>query len=144
MEWRDRAVVEALTWLGTPYVPRARVKGVGCDCGGILYEIYNPYFGPFAPFPTDYPVDWACHSEEQRYLNFIMPYVHEVEMSGKGGFALFHLQKAYAHAAINLGDGRFLHAWGRTGAGQVTITPYRVLKALSKTHPPKHFEPIEK
>lgn len=139
--WRDAVCAEGLTWIATPYVPSGRVKGVAADCGGILYELYNPWFGPLPPYP-DYPIDWACHSEEERYLDFIMPFVKQVPECGKGGFAVFHLAKAYAHAAINLGDGTYLHAWGRRGMGTVRRTPFRVLKALAKVYPPKHFEPI--
>jgi cell wall-associated NlpC family hydrolase len=32
---REQFVAEVLTWLGTPFRHRARVKGVGCDCVGL-------------------------------------------------------------------------------------------------------------
>lgn len=146
-EWRAQVCAEARTWLNTPYVPKGRVKGVGTDCGGILYQLYNPIFGPFAAFPQDYSADWAAHGHDgERYLDFIKPYVHEVREVLPGGFSLFHLGLRYAHAAIYLGDGKYIHAWGRLRNGGVTITPRRVLEHMAGTqpHPTKHFDPNPK
>jgi cell wall-associated NlpC family hydrolase len=130
-----------MEWLNTPYVPRARVLGVGIDCGTLLYDCYDRVVGPLAPMPTNYAVDWAAHCDDEKYLDFIQPYVKEVPVVTRGGFTLYHLGLAYAHAAIYLGGGKYIHAWGRQGAGAVTITPERVLRHLNHEHQPKHFEP---
>ena len=141
-DWRTAVCDEARTWYGTPYDPRQRIKGLGTDCGGFLYQVYEPFFGPFTPFPKDYAVDWAAHNPDELYLDFIMPYVREVEAPTVGGFSLFHVGLAYSHAAIYLGN-EYIHAWGRKNAGRVTITPKRVMDALSKPDfPTKHFDPV--
>jgi NlpC/P60 family putative phage cell wall peptidase len=119
-EWRQQVVREVRTWLYTPYRHKGRVKGVGVDCGGLLYEIYNPLFGPFAPFPEDYAPDWALHKDDHElYLNFIMPYVQEVEAPVVGGFSLFKYGRAYSHAAIYTDRNTFIHAWGDHRGGMV-------------------------
>ena len=41
MMTREQFVTEALTWDGTPYVRNGRIKGVGCDCGSFLAELYT-------------------------------------------------------------------------------------------------------
>ncbi len=140
MEWQDIVCEEAMTWLGTPYVPKARVKGVGADCGTMLYACYCK-IRDLPPMPMDYAVDWSAHKDDELYLDFIMPYVKQVMNAPRGGFTLFRLGLAYAHAAIKLDDKNYIHAWGRKGEGAVTITPARVLLALSKDFPAKHFEP---
>jgi NlpC/P60 family putative phage cell wall peptidase len=33
---RDEVVTEARSWLGTPYAHQAHLRGVGCDCGGLI------------------------------------------------------------------------------------------------------------
>ena len=142
--WRDLVCRDLTTWDGTPYVPEARVKGVGVDCGGLLYEVYNPYFGPFAAYPR-YSADWSLHEANgEKYLDFIMPYVKEIGEAVRGGFSLFHLGLRYAHAAIYIGNNQYTHAWGRLRAGSVTTTPVRVMNWLGKGHPIKHFEPVVK
>jgi cell wall-associated NlpC family hydrolase len=145
VDWIDEVCREAETWMGTPYVPQGRVKGVGVDCGGLVYQIFNPHFGPFPPFPTDYAADWALHTHEEKYLDFIMPFVREVDAPFVGGISLFHIGLVYAHAAICVGGPKqhYIHAWGRTNKGHVTKTPYRVMMALSRPHAPKHFMPVK-
>jgi cell wall-associated NlpC family hydrolase len=118
--WRDRVVQEALTWKFTPYQHKGRIKGVGVDCGGLLYEVYNPWLGPFKPFPDDYAPDWAVHKESNElYLDFILPYVTEQGAPVRGGFSLFHYGRNYSHAAIYMGGDKFMHAFGRNTAGMV-------------------------
>lgn len=143
--WRAIVCATAREWKGTRYVPKARVKGVGVDCGGLLYEVYNPIFGPFAAFPTDYPPDWALHNDEERYLDFVLPHVYEVPQVQVGGFSLFHLGLTYAHAAIMLDNGNYIHAWGRLREGSVIETPQRVMRAFARQNgggfSVKHFDP---
>lgn len=143
--WRHIVNDTAKEWKLTPYVPKARVKGVGVDCGGLLYEVYNPIFGPFPPFPTDYPPDWSLHSDDERYLDFVMPYVVEIPEVKPGGFSLFHLGLVYAHAAIMLDNGNYIHAWGRMREGCVIETHPKVMRAFARQNgngfAVKHFDP---
>jgi cell wall-associated NlpC family hydrolase len=142
MTWQEELEKNAREWLGTPYVPHARVKGAGVDCGGFLYDNYGPFFGPFAPYPTDYPVDWAAHSDDERYLDFIMPYVKQVPDARVGGFSVFKLGLAFGHAAIYISGDNYIHAWGRVGEGAVTITPARVMNYMARINGGvKHFYP---
>lgn len=142
--WQELVIAEARTWQNTPYVPKGRVKGVGVDCGGLLYQVYNPIFGPFAPYPSDYSPDWSAHEVNERYLSFILPISEEVKEVQPGGFSLFHVGLNYSHAAIYLGENKYIHAWGRQREGRVTITPVRVMFYLAKQdqeHPVRHFTP---
>lgn len=145
VSWQEMVCASARDWEGTPYVPKGRVKRVGVDCGGLLYEVYNPICGEFAPMPDDYSADWSVHEQNERYLDFIMPYVQASSVAEVGGFTLYHMGLNYAHAAILLDNERYIHAWGRLRAGRVTQTPLRVMGALSKLtgngFPPKHFVP---
>lgn len=140
MSWREAVVAEAHTWIGTPYVAKGRIKGVGVDCGGLIYAIYEPHFGPFKPFPTDYTPDWCRHSDAERYLNFILPHVEEVSYPRLGGIAVFHVGNAYAHGAIYVGNNNYIHARGRNGVGCVMQTKSRALSVMSEIEP-KFFEP---
>ncbi len=38
---RDRIIAEARSWLGTPWRHQASVKGVGCDCAGLVRGVGN-------------------------------------------------------------------------------------------------------
>lgn len=117
--WRERAVAEAMTWLYTPYQHKAMVKGVGVDCGGLLYAVYQPLLGIARAFPQNYAADWALHHQNEIYLDFIRPYVFEVPAPLKGGIAVFKIGRNFSHGAICDGEGQFIHAWGRNGQGCV-------------------------
>lgn len=140
--WQERVIAIVKTWEGTPYVPGAKIKGVGVDCGGIIYESYQE-FGPFPPFPS-YAPDWALHKDDEQYLDFIMPFVLPVTEPSPGDISLFHLGQAYAHAAVLLDNGRYMHAWGRLREGCVIQTPARSMRAFARKNGSfavKHFTP---
>lgn len=144
-EQRKAICDEARTWQGTPYVPKGKIKRVGVDCGGLLHALYGVYYS-LPPMPDNYAPDWATHNDDEIYLDFIMPFVREVPRVLPGGFTLFHLGRAYSHAAMMLDDGNYIHSWGRLREGRVTITEPRVMKYLAKQNcsgfKPKHYDPI--
>jgi cell wall-associated NlpC family hydrolase len=43
---RPDIVEEARSWLGTPYHHQAALKGVGCDCIGLLRGVYETFLTP--------------------------------------------------------------------------------------------------
>ncbi len=56
---RDDIISETLSWLGTPYRHQASLKGVGCDCLGLVRGVWRALVGP-EPEPTPaYSPDWA-------------------------------------------------------------------------------------
>ena len=85
----------------------------------MVYQIYTPLFGPFKPFPNDYPQDWSVHRDNEIYLDFIMDYVVDVSGPVPGGLAMFQMGRNYAHAAICTRRKTFIHAWGRNQHGGV-------------------------
>ena len=143
-EWRDWGVNEARIWKFTPYQHKGRVKGVGVDCGGLLYETYCPLLGPFKTFPEDYAPDWAAHKDgNELYLDFILPYVQQVAAVPKGGFTLFHYGRNYSHAAIWSGKS-YVHAFGRNNVGMVKESPLGFFTTRTgKLRDMKHFDVSE-
>jgi cell wall-associated NlpC family hydrolase len=140
---RRSILAEAESWIGTPYHHMARCKGVGVDCGGLLYEVYNPHYGPLPAMPV-YPQDWALHTENEIYLDFIAPFVREVRYPVAGGIALLQFGRNYSHACISTGDqfGWFIHAYGRNGYGSVIKSRLQFFKLPNgRLRKVKFFEP---
>ncbi len=55
----DRVVAAARSWLGTPYHDQASLKGVGCDCLGLVRGVWREVVGP-EPLPIpSYRRDWG-------------------------------------------------------------------------------------
>lgn len=147
-EWREWVIREASSWEGTPYVPHGRVKGVGVDCGGVVYQSYTPLFGPFPPFPTGYAPDWALHTTKELYLDFIAPFTKEVPFPERGGITIYHYGLVYSHAAIYADNDEYIHAWGRLREGTVVRTKSRTMNKFSQLYcngfQPRHFIPVSR
>ncbi len=121
---RDDIVAEALTWCGTPYRHQGSIKGVGCDCLGLVRGVWRNVIGPEpAPVPA-YTADWAesCGIEQlaeagRRYL-----VAKAVEEAESGDVVLFRLRRGLPakHAAILVSTDHFVHAYDRA---DVVVSP---------------------
>ena len=56
---RGEIVSAARSWIGTPYLHQASLKGVGCDCLGLLRGVWREVVGPEPETPGPYSADWA-------------------------------------------------------------------------------------
>lgn len=59
-------VALARAWIGTPYVHQAAVKGVGCDCLGLLVGLWREIHGGEPEAIAPYRPDWDLTGEELR------------------------------------------------------------------------------
>lgn len=142
--WRQYIINEAREWKGTPYQHKGRLKGIGADCGGMIYQVYCPLLGPFKPFPKEYPADWSLHRENEIYLAFIEPYVDLVPAAVPGGLAMFQIGRNFGHAAICTEKRTFIHAWGRNQAGTVTECGLNFFRLNDGQHRPvKYFDVVK-
>lgn len=121
-ETRVAMVAEAARWLKTPYHHKGRRIGVGADCGGLIYEVYNKFLGPIKPFPTDYPPDWTLHRGDELYLDFLKSYMVQVSEPALGGITMWRYGRCFGHGTIVAGSNVWIHAWGRNGQGDVRKT----------------------
>ena len=53
------AAAEARLWLGTPYRHQAALRGVGCDCLGLVRGVWRALIGPEPEDPPPYTPDWG-------------------------------------------------------------------------------------
>ena len=68
----QRAAAEALTWVGTPFAPHARTKGIGCDCVQLALGIFQaagvvPATEEFPP----YRLDVSAHLDRSVVLDWL-------------------------------------------------------------------------
>ncbi len=130
---RARVVEEAKSWLGTPYHPHARLKGVGVDCAMLPAEVYHAAgMIPHLEVET-YPVDWHLHRDEERYLARVLGYAHEVPCSQPGDLVLYQWGRCFAHGAIVVWWPLVIHAF----IGQGVVLADSTLGRLA--NPPHRF-----
>ena len=65
---RNRIVCEARRWIGTPYRHQASLKGVGCDCLGLVRGVWRAGYGAEPEAAPAYTADWAEATGEERLL----------------------------------------------------------------------------
>ena len=56
---RAAIVFEARNWIGTPYRHQASLKGIGCDCLGLVRGVWRNCIGAEPEAPPPYAPDWA-------------------------------------------------------------------------------------
>lgn len=107
-----RIAVEARTWLGTPHVNMAKVKGVGVDCGMLLIgvlegaQIIKSDTISIAPYSNM----WHLSHSEEWFLRYVQKYCNEVTDLRIGDFLLYKYGRCISHAAIYIGHGKVIHA----------------------------------
>ena len=119
---REAVLVEAAGWLGTPYQHQASVRGVGCDCLGLVRGIWRSLHGSEPQAIEPYRADWAEVSGEERMLHAARRWLIErpVQEARPGQVLLFRMASGAAvkHCAILSRCGatpRMIHAyWGRS------------------------------
>ena len=106
--------VLARGWLDTPYQHQASLRGIGCDCLGLVRGLWRETFGAEPEVPPAYAPDWAEAGLEEtladagrRHLVEIPPLVFE-----EGDVLLFrwkpHLPAK--HAGIATSCSSMIHA----------------------------------
>lgn len=134
MTSREAVVIEARSWLGTPYHHHGRIKGVGVDCAMILCEVYEVVgLIPFVD-PGVYPHDWHLHRDEERYLGWLEKYGRETGTPGPGDVGVWRFGRCFSHAGIMIGGGLLVHAYLGEGVMLGSVNEEPLLK-----RPVKYF-----
>ena len=74
---RAAVVAEARSWLRTPYVSHAKLKGIGADCGTFLAAVYANAGIFLAKDLPDLPPQWFMHGDREWYLEYLAQYAVE-------------------------------------------------------------------
>lgn len=93
------------TWVGTPYRHQGAMKGVGCDCLGLIRGIWRELYGREPEAVPAYAPDWAERAGEERLIEAAERHfevVRSIEQSRPGDLVLFRFRPHLAakHAGI--------------------------------------------
>jgi len=122
-----RIVKAARRWIGTPYHDQASVRGVGCDCLGLLRGVWRDVVGP-EPMPVPpYSRDWGETGPVEVLAQAARVAMQELDVSEArtGDVILFRMRAGAIakHVGILSGQSRFIHAYERTGVIEEYLTP---------------------
>jgi NlpC/P60 family putative phage cell wall peptidase len=104
----------ARAWLGTPYRHQASLKGVGCDCLGLVRGVYAEACGRPAEAPPPYSRDWAEAAGCETMIEAAARHLARVEPADArpGDVLIFRLRAGAMakHAAIMSSANGMIHA----------------------------------
>jgi len=115
---RTAALQEARRWLGTPYQHQASVRGVGCDCLGLVRGVWRALHGAEPEAPPPYRPDWAELGGRELLREALTRRLIPLDLAAArpGDVLLFRMapDAPAKHCAVASAGDRMIHAyWGR-------------------------------
>jgi NlpC/P60 family putative phage cell wall peptidase len=126
---RTRIIAEACAFIGTPYRHQASLKGVGCDCLGLVRGVWRALHGAEPEATPAYTRDWAEASGFESLAEAARRHLVELENPhafASGDVLLFRYSTRYPakHAAIATGPHLMVHAHDGAAVAEVAIAPW--------------------
>jgi len=125
---RERIIAEARSWIGTPYRHQASLKGMGCDCLGLVRGVWRALYGAEPELVPAYSPDWAEASGEEKLAAAARRHLIEIAPGDvqPGDLLLFRWRQHLPakHAAILSAPGRMIHAYDGAAVAEVHFAPY--------------------
>lgn len=120
----------ARAWLGTPYIHQASLKGVGCDCLGLIRGVWREVEGTEPEKTPAYSSSWAETGKQELLLNVANSHFKPVitSMRMPGDLIVFRIRpNAVAkHCGIMSGPGSFIHAYDGNIVVECRLTKFWV------------------
>jgi NlpC/P60 family putative phage cell wall peptidase len=125
---RTAIVAEARAWIGTPYRHQASLKGVGCDCLGLIRGVWRAVYGNEPEPVSPYASDWAEASGHESLARAAGRHMVEIDPAhfAPGDVLLFRWRNGFIakHAAIATASVLMVHAHDRACVTEVAIAPW--------------------
>ena len=124
----DRVVAVARGFIGTPYRHQGALKGVGCDCLGLIRGVWRELYGTEPEVPAPYAPDWAERAGEERLLAAAARHCGvalPLAALRPGDLLIFRWRAGVAakHAGIAAPEGRFIHAYEQVAVIESPLVP---------------------
>jgi NlpC/P60 family putative phage cell wall peptidase len=121
----SRILNAAAGWIGTPYRHQASLKGVGCDCLGLIRGVWREVYGAEPEAPEPYAPDWAERGGVERLAaaalrHFGPPLARADALPGDVLLFRWRAGVAAKHIGILADECRFIHAYEQAG---VIVSP---------------------
>jgi NlpC/P60 family putative phage cell wall peptidase len=126
-------VTAARAWIGTPYLHQASVKGVGCDCLGLLRGVWRELYGAEPEVAPAYTADWSEPQGDEALLNAATRHMRNVTQTAftPGQVILFRMRTGAVAKHIGIlsragADPAFIHSYQGHGVIESPLsTPWR-------------------
>jgi NlpC/P60 family putative phage cell wall peptidase len=125
---RAEIVEAARLWLGTPYHHQASLRGVGCDCLGLVRGVWRDLCGAEPEKPPPYSPSWAESLRQETLALAATRHLLTIAVSEAqaGDVLLFRWREHLPakHCAILATPGSIIHAHDGASVAEVAFTPW--------------------
>ena len=125
---RSKIVAEARAWLGTPYRHQASLKGVGCDCLGLVRGVWRAVIGEEPERAPAYAPDWAEAAKGEPLAEAAARHLTAIDRDAfrEGDVLLFRWRANLPakHAAIVTAPALMVHAHDGASVAEVALAPW--------------------
>jgi NlpC/P60 family putative phage cell wall peptidase len=125
---RTSIIAEARAWVGTPYRHQASLKGVGCDCLGLVRGVWRAIVGAEPEPVPAYAPDWAEATNAETLAGAAMRHLAAIDVADAlpGDVLLFRWRAGLAakHAAIISAPELMVHAHDGAAVAEVALAPW--------------------
>lgn len=145
METGQRVVRLARAWIGTPYHHQAAIRGVGCDCLGLVRGVWREHMGQDCETPPAYSPDWGESNSVETMLEAARRHLTPCDVSDlkPGHVIVFRIQPTAVckHVAILTTADNFIHASEGAAVAEVPLSSWwrrRIAGAFAFPATPQH------
>ena len=107
----ERIAAEALTWCGTPGVAQGRLKGVGCDCKGLLAGVAKACGRPEGDSLQALAADYGPLIPVRRLRQGLADLFDPVQGVQPGDILLLKMGGKAQHLAIAINEREMVHCY---------------------------------
>lgn len=122
---RQTILETARSWIGTPYHHQQSLKGIGCDCLGLIRGIYRELYGFEPETPPAYTADWAEATGRETLAEAARRHLHEIHLleAGAGDILLFRWRSwlPAKHTAIISTQNKIIHAYNGQSVSEAPL-----------------------
>lgn len=125
---RSLIVAQARGWIGTPYRHQASLKGVGCDCLGLVRGVWRAVIGEEPECAPAYAPDWAEAAGGEPLAEAAGRHLVAIACDAycDGDVLLFRWRNHLPakHAAIVTAADSMVHAHDGAAVAEVALAPW--------------------
>lgn len=125
---RGAIIGAARHWLGTPYHHQASLRGVGCDCLGLVRGVWRDLLGEEPELPPPYSPLWAESLRQETLAAAALRHLEPVAIGAErpGDVLLFRWREHLPakHCAILSAPDRIIHAHDGVAVAEVAFSPW--------------------
>jgi NlpC/P60 family putative phage cell wall peptidase len=123
-ELNNLIVEKARDWIGTPYHHQMSLKGVGCDCIGLVRGVYSEIYGLTVEPPT-YPKDWGDSNGREDIIAVGDQYLKRIPTwkADKGNLIAVRWKKSRVakHVMIMTSKDTAIHAYNNFPVAEINL-----------------------